>query len=139
MKLPAVNLNAGAVLAVAAVGVVAFVAWKAKQAIDQAGGAGVAFNPADPGNLANQAFLALGRAITGNPDFSGGVAVWDFLHPDQVTDNQVTPLPVKPAPAFLPDSLLAANVDAEQNDIGFFMGQISGAPFLTINNPRSKK
>lgn len=45
-----------------------------------AGAVGSAVNPADPRNLANRAVSSIGRSATGDPNWTLGGAIFDWLH-----------------------------------------------------------
>lgn len=63
--------------------------------------AAVAFNPANPGNVVNQAVMAAGQAVTGDDTWNLGGALYDWLHPFegyQITGNPAT-LPAWAQPA----------------------------------------
>jgi hypothetical protein len=55
--------------------------------------AAVAFNPANPQNIVNQAVTAAGQAVTGESGWSLGGALYDWTHPFegyQITGNPAT-------------------------------------------------
>lgn len=100
-----VQLNATAVLALAGVAVAGFVAYR----VVRAGGA-VAdtvgqvithdLNPASSDNVVNQALLAIGQSISGDPNWTLGGSVYDWTHTDQADPTRFTGLdgvnPVSP-------------------------------------------
>lgn len=89
-------LSDGKVLAVlAGVGaVVALVYYLKKGAAAAVGTAKVAFDPVNPDNLANSTVNHFGAGITGNKDFSLGVAIYDLFHP--VQPDLTAPVKVAP-------------------------------------------
>ena len=86
-------IGGGAVLVLVALGYVA-----AKKAGALAPGA---LDPTSRDNLAYRGANEIGAALTGNKDWSVGVAVWELLNPAQAAkDNQVAaPVATKEAPA----------------------------------------
>lgn len=109
MKLQGIDFQGLALLlAVAGVG---YVAWRAVRAAPAAvdalkGAAGSAVqlvNPADRGNIVNRGVEAVGSSVTGDPNWTLGGAIYDWLNPpEDINAHLRAPKPAPRAPGYVP-------------------------------------
>lgn len=90
-----VQINATAVLALAGIAMAGFVAYR----VVRAGGAVAEtvgqvithdLNPASSDNVVNQALLAIGQSISGDPNWSLGGSIYDWTHSDPTDPTRFT-------------------------------------------------
>lgn len=82
MKIPKVsNGQAQILIGLAGLAVALYAVYASKSAIvNGAKAVGTAINPADPENLANKAVTSVGKAVSGNDNWSLGVSIYDYTH-----------------------------------------------------------